>query len=95
MPISSTVKRARRLERRCIPAVVEALYAGQISPRSADVFLRLDPRAQAAELERRLSETREREQRHAVVAQTIRAYLDSGVKVDLLELSQKIRAAIA
>lgn len=94
--LSSTSKRHRRIERRCISAVVEALHSGQISVRSADSFLRLSPPEQAAELERRLNETAERERKHQLVAAEIRQYLDTHpAKVDLLELGRQIRAAIA
>jgi hypothetical protein len=91
---AATTKRQRRIERRCIAPVVEALHAGQISPRSADVFLRLTPEEQKVELERRLAEIAERERRHAIVARTIREYLDTTSKVDLQELNERIRLAI-
>ena len=80
---SSVTKRQRRIEKRCIGPVVAALHAGQISSRSADAFLRLTPEKQKVELERRLSEIAEREQKHATVARTIREYLDTTSKVDL------------
>ena len=95
--LTSTTRRARRIERRCIKPVIEALHAGQISPRSADAFLRLNPGEQAAELERRLSEARTRERRHQVVAGLIREYLDGlgNRKVHLIELSRIIKEALA
>jgi hypothetical protein len=95
--VTSQVKRQRRIEGRCIAPVVAALHAGRISARSADDFLRLTPQKQAMELERRLSETAERERRHRLVADAIRAYLDGlgGRKVDLLELGKIIREALA
>jgi hypothetical protein len=91
-----TTKRQRRIERRCIAPVVEALHAGQISPRSADVFLRLTPEKQKVELECRLAEIAECERQHAITARTIREYLDGlgGRKVDLVALNQRIREAI-
>jgi hypothetical protein len=94
---SSATRRSKRIERRCIAPVVEALHAGRISPRSADVFLQLTPRKQAAELERRLSEARRREERHQVVALTIKRYLDGlgDQKVDLAQLSKTIKEAVA
>jgi hypothetical protein len=94
--MTSAALRAQRIERRCIPAVREALHAGQISARSADAFLRLTPRKQATELARRLSETAERERRHRLVARTIRGYLDglNGGRVDLHQLGGIIRSAL-
>jgi hypothetical protein len=92
---TATIKRQRRIEKRCIGPVVAALHAGQISPRSADVFLRLTPEKQKVELERRLAEIAERERKHATVAQTIRQYLDTTSKVDLQELNERIREALS
>ena len=94
---SSAARRARRIETRCIPAVIEALHAGQISSRSADIFLRLAPDEQAQELNRRLALAHERETRHRLVASAIRGYLDglNGRRVDLNELAQRIREALA
>jgi hypothetical protein len=94
---SSATKRARRIERRCIPAVVKAFQSGQISARSADVFLSLPQAEQAQELERRLSEAHERETGHRLVAEAIRGYLDGlgGQKVDLIELGKIIRETLA
>lgn len=95
MPDNSQLKRRRRIERRCIAPVVEALHRGELSARSADIFLRLSPANQAAELERRITETRERERRHQLVAAEIRQYLDTHSKIDLLELNRRLKAAIA
>jgi uncharacterized tellurite resistance protein B-like protein len=94
---SAATKRARRIERRCIAPVVAALHAGEISPRSADVFLRLTPEKQRVELERRLAEIAERERKHQTVTKVIREYLDGlGVrKVDLIELGKIIRETLA
>jgi hypothetical protein len=94
---SSATRRARRIVKRCVPAVTTALHAGQISARSADVFLRLNPGEQAAELERRLSEAHEREARHRAVAGAIKQYLDGigDQKVDLHQLSGVIREALS
>lgn len=94
---SSATRRARRIERRCIPAVAVALHAGQISPRSADAFLRLTPAEQQGELTRRLSEAHERETQHRLVAEAIRGYLDglNGRQVDLHQLSGIIRQALS
>ena len=93
----TTTKRHRRIERRCIPAVVEALHAGQIGARSADVFLQLTPSKQRAELTRRLNEARQRGARHRLVSDAIRSYLDglNGQHVDLVELSKIIKKALA
>ena len=97
MSANSTLKRARRIEKRCIGPVVEALRTGKISARSADVFLKLSPASQARELARRLGEAEERERLHAITAQTIRQYLDQlGAKrVDLIELGSVIRERLS
>jgi hypothetical protein len=94
---SSATRRARRIEKRCIPAVIEALHAGRISARSADAFLRLNPDQQAVELERRLNEAHERERRHRLVADAIKSYLDGlgERKVDLIELAGIIQKALS
>ena len=93
----SATRRARRIERRCIPAVTAALRAGQISSRSADAFLRLTPAEQQAELVRRLSAAHEREEKNRVVAGVIRQYLDhiGKRKVDLIELSKLIKNVLS
>jgi hypothetical protein len=92
----SQAKRQRRIERRCIVAVVEALHSGRISARSADVFLRLDPDQQAAELDRRLSAARERERRNRLAAEAIRMYLNGlgGQRPDLHQLVGVLKAAL-
>ena len=97
MPDASSTRRARRIERRCIAPVVEALHNGQISSRSADEFLKLSPAKQALELSRRLEEIRERETRHRVVVAAIRGYLDNlnGQRVDLHRLGGILRSALA
>jgi hypothetical protein len=94
--LPSQIKRQRRIEKHCIAPVVAALHAGQISPRSADSFLRLSPDQQVVQLERRLSEAHEREARHRLVADTIRKYLAQldGKRVDLIELAEIIRKAL-
>ena len=96
MSANSAIKRQSRIERRCIAPVVAALRAGQISARSADVFLRLSPTQQAVELGRRLKAVEDRERQSAITAQAIRGYLDTlgDRKVDLLELSGLLRAAL-
>jgi hypothetical protein len=77
--------------------VRDAYERGAISARMADTLLYLSPAKQAAELERRLAEAREREARHRLVAQAIRGYLDqlNGAKVDLHQLSGIIRQALS
>jgi hypothetical protein len=52
---------------------------------------------QQAELTRRLSEARQREERHRTVATAIKQYLDGlgNQKVDLVELSKIIKKALA
>jgi hypothetical protein len=94
--LASQAKRTRRIEKRCVPAVVAALHAGQISPRSADLFLRLSPAAQRRELARRLSESATRDARHQRVAGAIKSYLDGlgSSKVDLLELTRCIERRV-
>lgn len=94
---TATTKRQRRIERRCIAPVIEALHSGQISARSADTFLRLSPDQQTVELRRRLAEAHERETRHRLVAEAIRTYLDTlnGRQVDLHQLSGIIRQALS
>jgi hypothetical protein len=95
--LTSQAKRTKRIERHCIAPVVAALHAGQISARSADTFLRLTPAEQQVELTRRLSEARQREERHRTVATAIKQYLDGrGAKrqVDLIELSKLIKNAL-
>jgi hypothetical protein len=93
----ASTKRHRRIERRASPEVLEAYRAGRLSPRRADILLHLPAAEQKAELERRLSEAREREVRHQLVASTIRTYLDSlgGRPVDLHQLSGIIRQALS
>jgi hypothetical protein len=85
--LTSQAKRRRRIERRSIAPVVAALHSGQISPRAADVFLRLTPKKQAVELERRLSEANERERKNRLVADAIRTWRSA---VDLVELGHRI-----
>lgn len=91
------IKRLSRIRRRAIPAVRQAYENGDISARMADTLLYLSPAKQAAELQRRLTETAERERKHRLVAEAIRKYLDElGTrKVDLLELAKAIREALA
>lgn len=97
MSANSALKRTRRIEARCIGPVAQALREGQISARSADVFLRMTPAGQQAELTRRLSEAHQREQRHRAVALTIKRYLDGlgKRKVDLIELSKLIKESLS
>jgi predicted HTH domain antitoxin len=89
-------KRQKRIEKRAAPETVQAYRQGLISLRKADQLLYLSPARQRTELERRLSEARERENRNRLVAQTIGTYLrDLGDKrVDLARLSQIIREAL-
>jgi hypothetical protein len=95
MPSPGQTKRISRIRRRAIPAVREAYERGDISAKRADILLYLPADQQAAELERRLAEIAEREQKHAIVARTIREYLDTVSKVDLQELNQRIREALS
>lgn len=91
------LKRISRIRRRAIPEVREAFERGEISAKRADLLLYLPQGEQAAELERRLSEAHEREARRRLVAESIRGYLDglNGRRVDLNELAQRIRKALA
>jgi hypothetical protein len=88
-------KRARRVERRAIPEIVEAVRVGKLSLRLADQMLYLPRARQRAELQRRLKAIEDRERISARVAAEIRQYLDTHPKVDLLELNQRLKAAIA
>ena len=96
MPSPGQTKRISRIRRRASPEVREAYERGDISARRADILLYLPPDQQAAELERRFAEIAEREQKHAIVARTIREYLDhlGDQKVDLIELSKLIKEAM-
>ncbi len=97
MPSPGHLKRLSRIRRRAIPAVRQAYENGDISARMADTLLYLSPTKQAAELARRLVETAERERKHRLVAEAIRTYLGdlNGRRVDLIELNQRIRLALA
>ena len=95
MSATTQQKRARRVERRAIPEVVEAVRSGKLSVRLADQLLYLPKAQQKSELDRRLTEIAERERKHAIVARTIREYLDTTLKVDLQELNERIRKALA
>jgi hypothetical protein len=97
MPDASSVRRARRIERRCIAPVIDALHTGQISARSADVFLRLPASEQALELERRLRLAEERERVSRIAAKTIEQYLDGRAgkgQIDMAELAATLREAL-
>jgi hypothetical protein len=97
--VSSDQRRDRlnRIKRRALPIVRDAFERGEISAKRADLLLYLPKAEQKAELERRLSEVRERERRNLLVATTIRKYLDSlnGQKVDLYQLGGIIRQALS
>ena len=97
MPSPGQTKRLSRIRRRAIPAVREAYERGEISAKRADLLLYLPKAEQAVELERRLAEAHEREDRHCLVATAIRGYLDQldGKRVDLIELAKIIRKALA
>jgi Asp-tRNA(Asn)/Glu-tRNA(Gln) amidotransferase B subunit len=95
MSATTQQKRARRVERRAIPEIVEAVRSGKLSVRLADQLLYLPKAEQKAELERRLKAVADRERISALVAQTIREYLDTTLKVDLQELNERIRDAMA
>jgi len=88
-------KRISRISRRAIPSVREAYENGLISARKADDLLYLPKRQQAKELATLLNDRENRERTAHLAAETINEYLASHPgKVDLMELGQKIRAAI-
>jgi hypothetical protein len=95
--LSSTTKakRIRRIERRAIPELVEAMRNGRISVRMADTLLLLPAEAQLAQLQRRLNEAAQRECKSQLAARTIRQYLNGHQKVDLEALRSLIQAALA
>jgi hypothetical protein len=95
--LSSTTKakRIRRIKRRAIPELVEAMHKRQISVRVADTLLYLPPQEQLAQLERRLRFAQQRENKSKAIAQTIRTYLDDHQQVDLEELRLLIEGALA
>jgi hypothetical protein len=95
MSATTQEKRARRVERRASPEIVEAVRSGKLSVRLADQLLYLPKAEQKSELTRRLKAVADRERISALVAQTIREYLDTTLKVDLQELNERIRDALA
>ena len=95
MSATTQEKRARRVERRAIPEVVEAVRSGKLSVRLADQLLYLPKAQQKAELTRRLKAVEDRKRISATVARTIREYLDTTLKVDLQELNKRIREALS
>jgi hypothetical protein len=90
------LKRIRRVERRSLPEALAAYHGGLISVRTLDLMLYWPPERQRTELERRLSDARERERKHRLVAETIRDYLNKlgERRVDLDALSKTIREAL-
>jgi hypothetical protein len=95
--VSATTKekRERRVMRRALPEIVQAVRSGKLSLRLADQLLYLPRARQRAELQRRLKAIEDRERISARVAAEIREYLDTHPKVDLLELNRRLKAAIA
>jgi hypothetical protein len=93
---SGQKKRISRITRRAIPAVQAAYRDGRISARMADTLLYLGPKKQKAELERRLSEVKQREARHRLAATAISEYLDNlnGTPPDLHQLAGIIKGAL-
>ena len=89
-------KRISRIRRRAIPSVRQAYENGLISARKADDLLYLPKLDQAKELAVILNERETRERTAHLAAETINEYLASHTeKIDLAELGQRIRAAIA
>jgi len=76
MSATTKDKRERRVLRRSVPEVVEAIHAGKLSVRLADQLLYLPRAKQRTELQRRLHAQDEFERRSRVAAETIREYLD-------------------
>jgi hypothetical protein len=97
MPSAGQLKRLRRVERRSLPEALAAYHAGQLSARTLDSMLYMPREQQQAELTRRLSEARQREENHRTVATAIKQYVDDlgERKVDLIELSKIIKKALA
>jgi hypothetical protein len=77
--------------------VRQAYENGEISAKRADLLLYLPAGEQTAQLEAQLEQARTREHKNRLVAEIIRSYLDGlGTrKVDLHELEQRIREALA
>jgi hypothetical protein len=95
MSATTKEKRARRVMSRSLPETIEAVQSGKLSMRLADQLLYLPPSKQRSELHHRLKAIEDRERIRARVAAEIRQYLDTHPKVDLLELNQRLKAAIA
>jgi hypothetical protein len=97
MPSVGTLKRISRIRRRATPAVRQAYENGEISAKRADLLLYLAAGEQATQLEACLRQARAKECANRLVADTIRTYLNSlnGRRVDLHELGQRIREALA
>jgi hypothetical protein len=90
-----TRKRLSRIRRRAIASVRESFEKGLISAHKADDLLYLPKRRQAKEMAAILALREARERTAHLAAETINEYLANHPgKVDLMELGQKIRAAL-
>ena len=91
MSSTTKAKRLRRVEKRSLPEVLDAVHAGKLSPRVADQLLYLSPTRQRVELAKRLRTAEEREQLTHRVAEVIRNYLDHHQTVDLHALREELQ----
>ena len=84
------MKRARRIAKRCVPEVVEAVGRGYLSPSSADKIWRSLPEREQHERIKRLIERKDRDRsRCRLVVEILRAHLDSGTR-DLHDLKRDL-----
>jgi hypothetical protein len=92
MSATTKDKRERRVLRRSVPEVVEAVHVGKLSVRLADQLLYLPRGKQRTELQRRLHAQGETERRSRLAADTLKTYLATNPgRINLMELGQKIR----
>ncbi len=97
MSATTQAKRLRRVERRAIPEVIEAVHAGKLSVRMADQLLYLPRGKQKAELRSRLKAIEDRERISGTAAEAIRGYLNAldGNRPDLHQLAGIVRSVLA
>ena len=95
MSSNTKAKRRARIERRGSPELVQAMREGFVSVRTADRLFYLPAQEQAAQLRRRLSAIRAKEERSKAAAATIRAYLNTHERVDLGEFGCLLRQALS
>lgn len=94
MSATTKEKRARRVERRAPPETLEAVQSGKLSMRLADQMLYMPRARQRKELYRRLKSIEDRERICSHVARELCEYMDTHAKIDLLELRQRLHAAV-